>query len=634
MNLNKFFQKYATVLLIVFMSLLLVAFLLPPEMFNPRMGGQDSEIGQAFGQPVTSRDLRRSEAILGLAQSIGMEQQQIDALDAHLLMLEAKVAGVNVGPEFVRQRLSQMQGIDQILPIVRDRYNMSYEQIYAHLGEWASVYALMGRQIGAAGQSRPRQVLAFRDRTQQADVRCAVILAKDLVRHIAEPTEQQVQELFEAGKDRDTEHTDTELVYGYRQPARLKLEMLTVEPRRIQDLVRIRDLEAEAYFEDHREQFMSQPDPMAEGPALPPRQLTYEEAERQVKDALRPTKAIEQAQALVNQLHSEARNPWVGAELREDGFRVAPAADEQVSFAALKTELENKQDYPITYTEVDFSSLTELTGLTGFGQARIQAGNVMLSAPEYAMRVEGLYTPEEGDGGLVLALNEPSEVVIQTRFNRDTGRSEPAQAFLFRVTAVKPAGPPESIDEVRETVVSNWKFIQAYALAEQLASELHATAQSVLLADAARGAEQLREKLTYPPLNVGNPDQSEIVNPATNVALGMLGPTTPASFTRTFQNIRGVPSGSPELAEMVFAIDNPAEAPLAERTLIAGNTTHQAWIVAQVEGIDSLYEGQFDQQRNQFGQFDQRVVFQLWWDSDAIQARTGWKPNIAEEDES
>lgn len=623
MNINKLFQKYTSVLLILFMGLMVIAFLLPPEMFQGPRGNSDFEIGTALGQRVMRSDVARSQQIINIAQGIGLLRQPIDAIDAHLLMLEAKLSGVQVGPNFIRDQLSQMQGIDQIMAILRERNGMSYEQIYASLGEWAAVQAVAGRQMQSASPSRPRQILAFRDRNQQADVRCAVIQASDLVRHVGTPNEDEIRALFEAGKDRDTEHTDTELVYGYRQPARVKLEILTVNPDTIRDLIRVRDTEAEAYYEANREQFMSVPDPQATGPAEAPRQLTYEEASRQVKDALRPAKAIEEAQRLVNELHREARNPWIGAEVNEAGFRKAPAGDIQVSFEALKAKYEEKTNYDIDHSVVEFSSETELSQLP-IGQARIQAGSVMLMAPQYALRTEGLYTPETGDGGLGLALNEPSEVVIATRFNPATRRPEPSQAFLFRVTAIKPAGPPENIEEVRETVESNLKFIKAYAMAEELANELFAAAQQMPLANAVNDAINIKEKLTYPMLNVGA-DQPEIENPATNVALGALGPTTPRSFSRDFQQIRGVPSGSAELAELVFDVNDPAQRPLNERTFVVGNTTHQAWIVAQVEGIKPIYEGDFDQQRNQIGAMDMQAVMMLWMDSDAIRERTGWQ---------
>jgi hypothetical protein len=625
--INKFFQKYATVLLIVFMSLLLVAFLLPPGMFNGGGGRGAVVLGHALGEEVTTQDIQRTESILNLAMGLGIERRSIDPLDAHLLMLEAKAAGIHLGPEFIRDQLANVPNINQVLPILRKRYNLRYEQIYAHVAEWVAIYTMMQQQLGTASPSEPRQILAYRDRMQQANLKCSVIKASDLVRHIPDPTEEELQTLFEAGRDRETAHTESELVYGYRQPAKVKLEVLTVNPAAIRDLVRIRDLEAEGYYETNRDQFMSKPDPDAEGPAPAPRQLTYDEAEDQVKEAMRPAKAIEVAQRLVNQIHRELRAPWIGAEITETGFRVAPRETDQIPFAEIKARFEKTQEYPIDYRSYEFKSQAELNILPGLGRARIQSGGVSISAADYAMRVEGLYTPTEGDGGLSLTLNQPSEVIVATRQARTPGETPTSQAFVFRVTAVKPAGPPESLDEVRPLVISNWRYLQAYDLAEQLATELYDLAQNKPLAAVIPDAKHIQDMLTYDKLKTGDPNQPEIPNPATTAAIGLLMPSKPANFTRLFQQIDGVPGGSQQLAEEIFAMNDPSGLPLSDRTFLTGNAANQVWIVSQLDGIEPLYEGPFAEQRNMYSQQDMQIAARLWLDSDAIQARTGWKPS-------
>jgi hypothetical protein len=360
--------------------------------------------------------------------------------------------------------------------------------------------------------------------------------------------------------------------------------------------------------------------PGAEGQPGTEVQLTFEEAEEQIKQQLREQRAIEAAQRLVNELQIAANQAWLGRELGEDGFRAMPPQDVLVDFETLAQRPEN--EYPVRYESTEFLSASELQRMPNLGQASVRQGSGRLTAAELAFNVPGLFSlPEDATPGSVPTLNlyQPSPVMVETPRQRG---AMPRQSYFFRVVDVKPSAPPESLDAIeglRATVVRDWKTKQAFAIAEEQAQLLAEQAQDVGLQAAVAQADILRQMMTT--INPNDPTA-----PPTPAQLNVRPVNT---FSRQRHMIPGIGS-IPGLAERVFALESPADAPLAERVMVEAAAPRQAWVVLQVNGIAPVYEERFEQQRPRLisqtmGMDVQLIIFE-WFNPERIEQRTEWAP--------
>ncbi|MBN2448335.1 MAG: hypothetical protein JXO22_16530, partial [Phycisphaerae bacterium] len=249
-----------------------------------------------------------------------------------------------------------------------------------------------------------------------------------------------------------------------------------------------------------------------------------------------------------------------------------------------------------------------------------------ITSSELAFRVKGLLEPTAEDRRPVLNINEPSPVVVSGRLDQRTRTFTPEQSLFFRVVAVKPSGPPESLDAVRDKVVADWKLKKAFALAGEQANALAAKAREVGLREAVASATELKQMLTKTPAEAPTTQPAE-PDPITKNNLDILEPTTPTRFTRSSQQVRGV-GYAPVLAEAVFGLGDPTALSAAERILCTALPRSQAWVVTEVTSLDPLYAGEFEKQRPNLdmGRMqDLRIVQGLWFNSENIRLRTGWQ---------
>lgn len=638
MNLSKAMRKYSNTLLMIFMSILLVAFLLPPNMFSGGQGGPGAiELGTAFGQPVYSTDVQRAGNAYRLAQAARMAMLPfpLDELDVCLLVREAEQAGITVGPDYVAAQLDTEQNpaAAQMVARLQQRYGISRDDLFAQIGKWMAVDHLARQQLEATGVSAARLEAMYALESQEADVTASVITAEGLLHNVPEPSEEQLQAFYEEARNRDPNHTADGLQFGYLQPPKVKVEYLTVDAQQLRDDIRVREREAREQYEQDPTRYQT-PDmnaPRLDDGRPPMRQLTFEEAEERVKSDLRLVRAREAAQRAVNDMHAELIAPWLGSRQDDAGFREAPPADQQVDFARMKEEF--SRTVPVTLVQTDWLTPTDLAR-SPIGRAQHRVSNrETMTAAQLAFRVPGLFEPGEDPETRRGMLNvmEPSPVLITRAFNMQTRQMDgaPTQAFIMRVVDVKPAGPPESLDVVRDQVVEDWKLTQAYALAEEQARLLADTAREAGLASACGQAEVLRSMLTLSADPTGARLAPDAMDPRTRDNMQDLGPSKVTPFTRIRQQIRTVGS-LPDLAEEVFAMDDPASADQADKIFVAPAPDQQAWVIAEVREILPLYEGDFEQVKPQISQqlagFQQRTVIQLWFASPYVRERTNWQP--------
>jgi hypothetical protein len=403
MRISRIFRKYSRVLLLVFMSLLLVVFLLGDVIGRAGSNRQmrDVEIGQAFGKPVFLSQTQRAEDDFELTARLGMRTPPVVSQDLqeqnvarYLLMEEARRAGIVVGREEIIEGLGQAPGLSILLDRARRDTGRSLNSIYDSVARVIATTVLARHQAGAlAVASLPEIEHAYRDQNQQARILVSVIDAKAFLPNIPEPTEEELQAHFEECKDRVAAHTDQARVCGYRIPDRVQVEYLTVDPDAIKNEVRISARERLRYYEENQHKYTKELDestPFALGDSAEPQkiQLTYEEVEDQVRDDCRAAKAVQEAQRLVNDIHREARLPWESAPLGEDDVRQAPPADAIVSFEELREKFSST--YPVIYQKTELVTERELRRERGFGRASAVVDRQPVPTPTLAFHVEGL----------------------------------------------------------------------------------------------------------------------------------------------------------------------------------------------------------------------------------------------------
>ncbi len=654
MRISRIFRKYSRVLLLVFMSLLLVVFLLGDVIGRAGRNRQmrDAEIGQAFGESIFLSQTHQAQVDFELSARLGIrpppvvsEDLQEQNVARYLLMEEARRAGIVVGREEIIEGLGQAPGLSILLDRARRDTGRSLNSIYDSIARVIATTVLARHQAGAlAAASLPEIEHAYRDQNQEARILVSVIDAKALLADVPEPTEEELRAHFEECKDRDAAHTDQARVCGYRIPDRVQVEYLTVDPDAIKNEVRISARERLRYYEDNQHKYTRELDestPFAlEDSAEPQKiQLTYEEAEDQVRDDCRAAKAIQEAQRLVNDIHREARLPWDSAPLGEDDVRQAPPAEAVVSFEELREKLSST--YPVIYQKTELVTERELRRERGFGRASAVVDRQPVPTPTLAFHVEGLPPPEPDDRTPILRINEPGPVVLETRtIDQNTGPI-PYQAYVFRVTRVEPSGPPTSLDDVREQVTEDVKQIKALDLAAEQARALAEQVRQNGLKEAVAAAQDLKRMMGMKDDElVGPPEPKDPQRPTppdfSERYLAMLEPFEPEQFLRQARPIKNI-GKAPELHDQVFA---PAEQGGPDLTqehpvVVAPLAKTLKYAVIELLEIRPIYQGDFDLKREELEA--QAYMGQLqpfwydWFDPKNVLARTGFIPNLAAE---
>lgn len=631
MKLLKIFRRYNHILLMVFMSLLLVTFLIPEAVKGCGAGrGQNEPIGQAFGQTFQQQDLRRVSADMRVVDAFGrfLPRPALEPVDMLLLYEEAQRMGVRVSRD---QAAGLVDRIEQLSPGMLGRLSAeigySTNAIYDAIASYLGVIEAQGIQSEAIIGTPARAEAAFRDASQEADVKLSVVSSDVFIDRVPEPTEEEVVAQLEAGRDRETAHTPDELKFGYRLGERVAVEYVTVDPAAIVESIRVNRREAEEQYNQAPSRYTqrvevaaatqtSQPAP----PRFENKPLTLDQAMDQVKADVREIKAAEAAQRLINDIERAARGPWASAGMAEDLYTIPPAGGGDVSFRELAERF--GKTHPVEYHKTALLEAQDLVDLPGLGRASTTGSARAVPFSQLALRVKGLANIDKDDSGPRLNPMEPSPLLMLNR--NVAGKNRAYQGFIFRVVQTAAAAPPDSIDAVRGKVVADLKLMRAHALAKQYAEQIAARAKEVGLDAALAEAAELKQIISD--VQVVRKAQS----PFNESFLEALGPFEPARpLTRQSFFIDRVGIAGP-LAKKVFemAETTPADSAVRHATLVQLTSPELKWVVAELLGVKPVYRGEFDQARVQViqqllrGEFT--VFQQAWFDPENIRKRTGF----------
>jgi len=639
MKLSKFLRKNSRTLILVFMSLLLVAFLIPDTIQT--LGGRDPTsrvvLGHVFGRKITLQDQQRASADLHLLSNLGLVQRVPEeaVLDYFLMMEEARQMGLRVSREEVKTHLAQSQFPPERLRAVQQQTHRSYDEIYDLIGRWMAARRLWELQASAIVGSLPRMQREYRDRQEQAVVKLSILDDRAFLSQIPDPSEEELRAFFDECKDRDAAHTEEKLVFGYRLPDRVRVEYLTVDPDKVRERLIVQSVQVKRYFQDNAQRY-TKPDPTASQPAggqVPQVPMTFEEARDRAREDYRRARSIELAQSLVNDMYMEAHRGWGLAGRDAEGFALPPEA-EPPTFEQLRQRF--SREYEVEYGQTDLLDAEALGRVPGLGRAGLQFGQQLMQVPQLAFRVKGLLEKDTNDGRPVLNLLEPAPVVLTVRIDPVTRQRTPYQAYLFRVVEVAPAGPPESLEPIRARVIEDWKLMRAHELAGQHARALAATAQEVGLTAAIEQAAELRALLTAAEQAASQP--SEGVPPAgTPRYAADLEPADVPGLTRSSSFIARLGS-VPRLTQTIFGLAGSA-APVTEpahRVAAAPVASQHKWVVVELTEIKPLYEGAFEtelvlyQQRGNWSELQR--FYMDWLAPGRVRDRTRFEPDAARQE--
>lgn len=629
----KFFRKYSRVLILVLMSLLLVIFLLEPVLARraDAEGYSREPLGTAFGRTITLADLNHAKSDVELLAELnfpvlifgqGGAEEHLTAL---LLMKEAEHLGIRFGQQQAIEELRRRQVPNEWIDQLRENRRRSLASIYESVGRFLACMAAATFHSSAARDSEPRLEDAYRLFHQKARVRLAVVESRALRSQVPPPSEEELAAFFEAGKNRETAHTADALVFGYRRPDRIRIEYLTVDPASLETRVRISEREARRHYEQHRAQYAAQLRTET-APATPPEfdQLPQELRDR-IRNEARRAQAIAEAQQRVNTMLDEARAPWARQPIEKDGYRAPPPSSSLVEFTALRDK--HARQYPVEHRLSELIAANDINLDPQIGQARVRVGETSLPLSQVVTRVKGLYTPQPQETFVPVNINEPCpDLAVVYKPDPLSRTPQPYQAFLFRIMEVAPAGPPDSLEEVREQVLKDYLLNRAHELAGEAARRLAERAREVSLDQAVAEAGELRQQLeAAQQAQPAEPGEPEIP------FLDHLGPFDASpQFGRRSSFIPRVGS-VPKLHEEIFRLaDDSAAATRPARLVVAvPSPAGPKWIVGELLEVLPLYAGDFAEQRSelstQLENFHQELTWRLWFDPENVRRRTGFQ---------
>ncbi|MBI5864213.1 MAG: hypothetical protein HZB38_06875 [Planctomycetes bacterium] len=639
--MTRFFRKYSRFFVLIFMSVLLVIFLIGDAVGRRQRGQQDAamnvEIGKAFGGPVRYRDIQRADSEMQIATAFGFQLPVRGKTDlerniaGYLLMEEASRMGVRVSGAEVHAQLDSMPGSGEVFDRVCKRFQASPDAINAALERVLAVPSLMSIMFETAlQQSTPRLEEAYRMRYQQAEGLISTIDARAFLSQVPEPTEDEIKAHFEQAKDRAEAHTEEALVYGYRVPDRVRIEYLTIDPKEFIPLISAREKELKAYYEQNKSKYIKPVEGPIADPANPPPpiQMSFDESKEKVKEDFRKDKASEQAQSLINRIREEAFAPWTAMAPDKDGKRPAPATQANLSFSDLAAR--HSKDVHVTYTSTELVDLSKLRMEAGFAQAKVVENRLTVMATMLAFHVEGLPKQAQVGEREPLRMLEPSPVLIAPAVAAGP-QTGPARAYVFRVVEVSPSGPPP-LEDVRAAIIRNIKTEKAFAMAGEYARKLGERARSLGLKDAVEDAVELKAALSQAEAAVA----TQPVDPSNpGKYLAKLEPVAPMRFTS--QSVSSVYFNSAKAGgQAIAATTQPAEPSTLKRVVVAPNAKSQAWGVLQADAVKPMYADDFNAQKPNLEQQSfmmARMEFMTsWLMPESIYKRTGFslnKPNDA-----
>lgn len=432
----KFLRKYDKWILAVGGSLLMVAFLLPQALQQMGRGGMNSVVATyAYGEITAQQRVEANSSLQFVRTIVGPYAAQLGISEdpEHWIMLteEARRAGFVGGPETGRYYFNEAARAQNVDPeegwfAVIAGSGLSEDVALRALASFAGIDRLRFAHLQAKRVSEPELLGAYEGSLERVGLHAALVSASDLLPGISEfPPRERLDAFFEQHKD--TPRGAGELDFGYRADAAVRFEWIEVSPADIQAAVPIDPVEVNARWRKNRELYTGE----------------FADERPRIEDDMRRlegAKLVGDMSTLVKSEMARAERDATEINLRELTNRIALRLSEREGRPVAPMAYDGRGERWLT--------LTDMQATPRVRNARYVSGQVNVSVPQMALNVAEL-NPSNPFGVRVGQIVGPLQSA--------TG------ALMFaRVTAVRPAGPPESIDDVIDRVREDYRLNEAW----------------------------------------------------------------------------------------------------------------------------------------------------------------------------
>lgn len=657
----KFFRKYNKALLAVFMSLLLVVWLLGDII----MGGSGQQNvdstprGTLYGRDVSLNDMTNSFNEANILQWVGVpwegrigrdgrgglvmmglwasalksvvgedpnlmqmyfrqvRSEPLTVDDWYMLDAEARASGVVVPDEAV-ERFKAENGISgEVIAAVRNQHGVSVAAINRALQSYVRILEV----IDLASKSLKPSEADIRDfvRQTQEKVRIAAVMVdpEKLVDTNYQPSDAEIQEQFDKYKDKDPVPGSND-EFGYRLPERSQIEYLRLDVAAMAARQQLPgDDELYAYWEGHKNEFMKPTSRPTTGPAATQPQRdepfnTFSEARQKVVDKIRDERARAEVLRLAREAIGRLNRPWESAPTTQpSGYREAPESEKAPDlYDRQAASFESR--YPSVFTVTKLGLMTEeaLSTQPGLSEAMASRGGMgAVSLARAAFLVAGLEAKRADDPEHARFYRNVYETCAEPFLDAQ------GNAFILRTTSVEPKRPPASWQDAREQLVADLRKVRAANEAEQRAKALAEKAQQMGLMEAFKADGDLLVKLGQPAYKA-----PPAFSRKRSFAYG----------TQLFVQpnyVTGI-SGDADLIDLCFNM-------AAETTTQPVNikvhklASEKQWVVVEFKELLPVTEAEYQKSRAEgfnHVMLERRVAFLTnWFDSEQIKQRVGWK---------
>ncbi len=620
----KFFRKYNKWILAVGACVLMVTFLVDPSMWA--RGGDDSgePIGTIDGQTLTVGQQRRARDELTLleriglptvgrddaeltwllmkteAQSMGLEASQfeVDVVLGLLGLDDAQMAqlarGVGVTAGYVREAIRSWVVMQQYRELVlglghmnmQERLSMYMTAQSLYQQAWQAPEFIQGfylQQAGvaaeaAAGRPRVSEPLLQRmamDQLATVKFTALTIPAGKALPSVAEPAADKLADLFERYKDKLPARGEeaTGLPFGYRTPDRVKLEYLSIPLERLRSKVTIDEADAMEHYEANKDRYRTPPKP-GEGDLLS-RQgelQPYAVVRSRVMEELIDEKASELADRMVKAARAMLLEQARGL-VEKDGYRDVPADWAPLPLSSVAEAMQKDAQFGVLMDAHQFGDRwfdgRDLTQQPGIGRSST-GGARPIPFAAYVLSTREINPDSPLASSTRLQVGMPSAPLTGIDGTR----------YLFRLTAAQKTRAPDSLDEVRDQVVSDARRLAAL-------QELQAHAQEWI--DKALASDDWKAMADAQELSLvesGDVPRREFAG------RGQPLPPMVDRVGRSATVIDAVFEKAYALAERGVV----ADAPLADRIGAAGSEPTLSLVVFRIEGFTPIPRSRYERE--------------------------------------
>lgn len=511
----KFLRRYSKWLMIIFGVLLMVAFTAPQAITQLGNRISNREIARLDGSGIRAMEMQLAERQHALLKD-RVPQQYMPAVDRdrtglHWMMLrrEAEAAGLvgvagdgalwleDFAPQIARRQV-ELQLAQQFGPQLAAQFagqqwnsmppderqamidriagflgnppnNVSEREYHEALSVARGIHRLTATYFESAPLSDTRAVRNSADLQRLASVEAFWVNGRDIAGIAGEPNDEQVREHYE--RFASTPLGGGEYGIGYTLPERLKLEYLKLDRDAILANIKPDPLEVrKRYQATAREQ-------EAAGQEAQPFSEVREDLERNVREEIADDVIKSAQQAFVGAMGEatrtlEAEGPYKRLPDDFDSTRpsfesVAQAMVETVGLTRFPEAKDGTVELPAPEIVRPEGWLwpSAMIALDGFGRAQISIGSTRAPVAQVLFAVREL-RPEMGAS---LAIQKGLPVTDIPATGPD------GSVYFYTVLDVREESQPDSVDEVREQVVEDWKALRAF---EQLRDNAEQVAQN------------------------------------------------------------------------------------------------------------------------------------------------------------